>query len=75
MIKIKIEFELDEENIQDIFESRDIKFTKKKLAELKRNLKGMDDTDYDFAYELQNELDDDFREFLGNFISELFDEQ
>jgi len=74
MIKIKIEFEIDEENIQDIFESYDIKFTKKKLAELKRNLKENADTDYDFAYELQNELDDDFRDFLGNFISSLFDE-
>jgi len=74
MLKVKIEFEIDEENIQDIFESYDIKFTKKKLAELKRNLKENADTDYDFAYELQNELDDDFRDFLGNFISSLFDE-
>jgi len=74
MLKIKVEFQIEEEDIQDIFESYDIKFTKKKLAELKRNLKENEDTDYDFAYELQNELDDDFREFLGNFISSLFDE-
>lgn len=74
MLKVKVEFELDEENIQDIFESYDIKFTKKKLAELKRKLKENEDTDYDFAYELQNELDDDFRDFLGNFINDLFGE-
>ena len=74
MLKIKVEFEIDEENIQDIFENYDIKFTKKKLAELKRNIKENEDTDFDFAYELKEELDDDFREFLGNFISELFGE-
>jgi len=74
MIKIKIEFEIDEENIQDIFESYDIKFTKKKLAELKRNLKENADKDYDFEYELQNELYYYFRDFLGNFISSVFDE-
>jgi len=74
MIKIKVEFQIEEEDIQDIFESYDIKFTKKKLAELKRNLKENADTDYDFGYELGNELDDDFREFLGNFISSLFEE-
>lgn len=74
MIKIKVEFQIEEEDVQDIFESYDVKFTKKRLAELKRNLKENAETDYDFAYELQNEMDDDFREFLGNFISSLFDE-
>jgi len=74
MIKIKVEFQIEEEDIQDIFESYDVKFTKKRLAELKRAIKENADTDYDFGYELGNELDDDFREFLGNFISSLFEE-
>lgn len=74
MLKIKVEFEIEEEAIQDIFESYEIKFTKKKLAELKRKIKENEDTDYDFGYELQNELDDDFRDFLGNFINDLFGE-
>jgi len=74
MIKIKVEFQIEEEDIQDIFESYDVKFTKKRLDELKRAIKENADTDYDFGYELGNELDDDFREFLGNFISSLFEE-
>ena len=41
MLKIKVEFELDEEQVKEIFESYNKKFTKKKFAELKRLLKEM----------------------------------
>lgn len=39
MIKIKLDVELTEEQVKDIFESYGYKFTKKKTAELKKSIK------------------------------------
>lgn len=67
MLKITLTFELEEDEIKEIFESYDIKFTKKKLAELKRSIK---DQDIDLAYQVE----DDVRSALGDAINDLFGE-
>ena len=67
MVKIKIEIELEEDQIKEIFESYDKKFTKKKLAELKRAIR---EGEIDFPYELE----DDITNVLGNYIDSEFDD-
>jgi hypothetical protein len=71
MLKIKVEFTLDEDQLRDIFESYDIKFSKKKVAELKKEIKDMMDNSGDF---FEEELQSDFEDIIGNIISEIFGE-
>ncbi len=66
-MKIILTFELEEDEIKEIFEGQEIKFTKKKLAELKRAIK---DQDIDLAYQVE----DDVRDALTDAISDMFGE-
>jgi flagellar basal body-associated protein FliL len=66
-IKIKIELELDEEQVRDIFESYDIKFTKKKFSEIKKSINA---GEIDFQYEIE----DDINDILGDYIQQEFGE-
>jgi hypothetical protein len=71
MLKFKVEFEIDEENLQDIFESYNVKFTKKKVAELKKNIKENMEISGDF---IADALQSDFENVIGEFIGENFEE-
>lgn len=66
-LKIKIEIEFDEEQVRDIFDSYDIKFSKKKLADLKRELKENPEW-------VRDDIESDIENTLGNIINELFGE-
>jgi anti-sigma28 factor (negative regulator of flagellin synthesis) len=67
MLKIKIEFEIEENELQEIFESYNIKFTKKKVTELKKAIK---DGEIDLTYEVE----DDIKSVLGDAIDSMFGE-
>lgn len=69
MLKIKIEFQIDEQTLKDIFESYDKKFTKKRLAELKADLKENCAAD-DFAYTLEDELHNCIGEWIDNMFED-----
>jgi hypothetical protein len=65
MLKIKLEFEFEIEDIKEIFEANDKKFTRKKLAALKAELKengGLDD----FAYNLKSEVESLLDDYIAN---------
>ena len=70
MLKLKLEVVFDEEELRDIFESYDKKFTKKKLAELKADLKENSAAD-DFAYSIKDELVN----CIGEWIDNMFDDK
>ena len=65
MIKLSVDFELDEERLREIFEGQEIKFSKKKIAELKRDLAN---NEY-----VQEALEERFEEFIEELICELFE--
>jgi chromosome condensin MukBEF complex kleisin-like MukF subunit len=66
-LKINITLELSEDQLRDIFESYDIKFTKKKVKELQDELDNAGDS-------VQMELEEAFEEIAGNMINEFFSE-
>ena len=66
MIKITVVFEMEEEQIKELFESNEIKFSKKKLKELQEDL---DDTTPD----VQETLEETFKEIVEERIQELFE--
>ena len=66
MIKITVVFEMEEEEIKDLFEGNEIKFSKKKLKELQEDL---DDT----APDVQEALEETFQEIVEEKIQELFE--
>ena len=67
MLKIKLTFEMDEESIREVFENYEIKFSKKKLAELKADIKENEPN-------LQEELQERFEEVIAEWIENMFNE-
>lgn len=65
MIKISIDLELDEERLREIFEEQEIRFSKKKVAELQRDL---ENNEY-----IQETIEEAFEEFVEELICELFE--
>lgn len=65
MIKLSVDLELDEERLREIFEGQEIKFSKKKITELKRDLAN---NEY-----VQEALEERFEEFIEELICELFE--
>jgi hypothetical protein len=66
MIKLTLTFEMDEEQLRDLFESSEIKFSKKKAQELQDELEGTHD-------DVQVQLEDSFEEVVTDMIQELFE--
>jgi transposase len=66
MIKLSVDLELDEERLREIFEGQDIKFSKKKATELKRDL-----ANNEYVQEI---LEEKFEEFVEELIWELFEQ-
>jgi uncharacterized protein YehS (DUF1456 family) len=63
MLKFKVSFEIEEEQLRDLFDEYEVKFSK---AKLKAIVKHMEDAEF----ELQDLLNDTFVEFISNFINE-----
>jgi lipoate-protein ligase A len=66
MIKITLTFEMDEEQLKDMFEANEVKFSKKKAKELQEELEGTHD-------DVQIQLEDSFEEIVDEMIRELFE--
>lgn len=66
-VSVTVKLELSEEQLRDIFESYDIKFTKKKVKELDGEINENE------AVWL-SDLEESFEEIIGNWINEMFDE-
>lgn len=66
MLSLVIKFELDEEQLRDLFEAHDIKFSKKKVKEVQACL---EETHSD----IQMTLDEPFEEIVAEIITDLFD--
>lgn len=62
-LKVEITFELDEEQLQDLFESNDIKFNKNRVAKLKKLME-------DVFPDIQEALEEELENQLGEIISE-----
>lgn len=65
-VKYTITIELSEDQLRDIFESYDVKFTKKKVKELQDELDNAGDS-------VQMELEEAFEEIAGNLINDMFE--
>lgn len=63
MLKFTVSFELEEEQLRDLFEYYEVKFTK---AKVKAIVKHMTESEF----ELQDLLNDTFVEFISDFINE-----
>jgi hypothetical protein len=66
MLKFKVELELDEETMKEMFESQEIKFTKKKISEIKDDLK-------ENFCDYESELLERFQELISDFIINNFE--
>ena len=66
MIKVTVTFEMDEEQLRDLFESNDIKFTKKKAKDLQEELDFTEDS-------VQEQLEEQFEEIVDELIQEIFE--
>lgn len=66
MLKLTLTFELDEEQLRDIFESNEIKFSKKKVKEIQATL---EETEMD----IQSNLDEVFEEIVTEILTDLFE--
>jgi|tagenome__1003787_1003787.scaffolds.fasta_scaffold20814518_2 hypothetical protein len=66
MIKFVVTFEIEEEELKDLFESNEIRFSKKKAKELQEEL---NNTDVD----VQETLEETFQEVVSEIIQELFE--
>jgi protein associated with RNAse G/E len=66
-LKITVSFEMDEEQLRDIFESLDIKFTKKKIKELQEEMELCQDS-------IQVDMEERFAEIVEEWIQSQFDE-
>lgn len=65
MIKVTLTFEMDEEQLRELFESNEVKFSKKKAKELQENL--------DYTQEdIQVQLEESFEEIIDEMIMEIF---
>jgi 5-methylthioribose kinase len=67
-IEMTITMRLDEEQLRDIFDTFDIKFSKKKVKELQEEL----NQDFEQAY--QAEFEEMFEEIVGNWLNDSFGE-
>ena len=66
MIKLTVEFEIEEEDLKELFESNEIKYSKKKGKELKEEL--------EYTIEsVQEALEETFQEVVSDRIQELFE--
>jgi ribosomal protein L12E/L44/L45/RPP1/RPP2 len=63
LLKFTVSFELEEEQLRDLFEEYDVKFSK---AKVKAIVKHMEEAEF----ELQDILNDTFVEFIRDFINE-----
>lgn len=66
MLSLTIKFELDEEQLRDLFENHEIKFSKKKVKEIQACL---EETHSD----IQMTLEEQFEEIVAEAITDLFD--
>lgn len=66
-IEVTVTLELSEEQMRDIFESYDLKFTKKKVKELQEELDNAGDS-------VQMEMQEAFEEIIGNWVNDMCDE-
>ncbi len=67
MLKLTITFEMDEDQLREIFESNDLKFTKKKAKELQKEM--------DFSLDnVQVDMEERFEEIVDEWIQNQFDE-
>lgn len=64
-LKININLEIDEERLREIFEEQEIKFTKKKAAEI--------NDDFENGFD-QDELNELFEEMFVSFLTENYGE-
>lgn len=67
MLKFKITFEMDEERLRELFEERDLKCTKAKMKELKKDLQENENM-------LQDELEAKFEEVVDEWLDNMFEE-
>jgi protein associated with RNAse G/E len=66
MVKLTLTFEMDEEQLKEIFESYDIKFSKKKAKELQKEM--------DFSSDdVQVEMEERFQEIVEEWVQNLFE--
>jgi hypothetical protein len=66
-LKISLTFEMDEEQLREIFDSYDLKFTKKKVKELQAEMDyGLDN--------VQVDMEERFQEVVEEWIQNQFDE-
>jgi protein associated with RNAse G/E len=66
MLKITVTFEMDEEQLRDLFENMDIKFTKTKGKQLQKELEYTSE-------DVQIALEESFEEIVTETIEELFE--
>ncbi len=66
-VKLTLTFEVDEEQLREIFENYEIKFTKKKVKELQ------DEMDYGLD-NIQVDMEERFLEVVEEWIQNQFDE-
>jgi actin-like ATPase involved in cell morphogenesis len=66
MIKITVVFEMEEEQIKELFEGNEIKFSKKKMKELQEDLEYTSES-------VQEALEETFQEVVEERIQELFE--
>lgn len=66
-VKVQVTLEINEEQLRDIFESYDIKFTKKKVKELNGEINDNEAVWF-------SDLEESFEEIVGNWLQEMFDE-
>jgi len=66
VIKFTVVFEIEEEELKELFESNEVKFSKKKAKELQEEL---NNTDVD----VQEVLQEAFEEIVSEAIQELFE--
>ena len=64
-LKIKLVFEIEEQELKDLLESYDIKPTKANIARLKRDMKESGAED-DFAMNLSSDIQNEIGEWINN---------
>lgn len=66
MLKITLTFEMEEEQLREMFENNDIRFSKKKVKELKSEM--------DFSIDVvQSELEERFEEIVNEWVQNTFE--
>ena len=66
-VALTLTFEIDEETLREIFDSYDLKFTKKKIKELQSEMEDNFDS-------VQVDMEERFREVVEEWIQNQFDE-